>query len=452
VSPGWRPLIADPILAWRAEEIVLRTARFFSARAGGTPTSPDTSPRLQRFLNRLTGCDGVPAVALFFAYLALERGDEGSLEATSIWLDRAVEVTSGLDEPKPWLASGIAGCGWVLAHALPRLAGPIAGDHPNQDIDATLAEFLTGCRGSIDPELTMGLAGLGTYYLENLPRPSSAAGLALVLEQLRDQAEHLPNGITWRKGLAALSLEQRLEFPDGLHNLGIPHGVPGVVAFLARVCAGEAASGVARELLEGAVSWLLDQKAPCGASHFPYFSDPRRGPVEAQSRLAWCYGDLGIAAVLLQAARAMRRADWETEALALADSAARRAPGRSGVEDGMICHGAAGIAHVFNRLHQASGRPALREAALRWYRETIDRDDPSSGPTGYRCLVREPEDAPDDDAPVVDAESYGIAVGIAGVALTLLAGLGRVAPDWDRVLAIAVDPVGSIEQEVADVV
>jgi lantibiotic biosynthesis protein len=441
----WRPLITDPSLARRAEQIVQRTARFFDPRL----SDAQPPPRLQRFLTRETGSEGVPAVALLFAYLALERGRDEWLEATSIWLDRAVDVTSGLDEPRPWLLSGISGCAWTISHILPRLGDPHAllDDDPNQDVDEMLVEILSALRGSIDPELVVGLAGLGTYYLERLPRASAISGLGLVLDQLAAQADRLPNGFAWRKGLPSLSREERKAYPDGLYNLGIPHGVPGVIAFLARVCASEASSGRARELLEGAVSWLLDQRTPCGASLFPCHVDPRRGPVEHESRLAWCYGDLGIATVVLQAARAMNRPDWELEALSIAMHAARRPVSSAGVEDGMICHGAAGIAHLFNRLHQASGSAPLRRAALEWYRATLDYDDPTCA-TGYRCRLREEDDGPTDIAPVIEAESYGVAVGVVGVALALLAGLGRVAPDWDRVLATAVDPAGS---EVADV-
>ena len=439
---AWQPIITDPALAARAEEIVLRTAQFFDPRV----TDALPPPRLQRFLTRNTGCEGVPAVAVFFAYLALERWREEWVEAASTWLDRAVDVTSGLDEPGPWLSSGIAGCAWAISHILPRLGAPheLADEDPNQEVDQALAEFLAGFRGSIDAELVLGLSGLGTYYLESLARESSRDGLAVVVDQLREQADPLPNGFAWRKPLPALSHAHRIAHPDGLYNLGIPHGAPGVIAFLARVCAGDAASGTARELLEGAVAWLLDQRSPSGASLFPCYVDPRRGPVEEESRLAWCYGDLAIASAVLQAARALDRPDWELDALVIAERAAARPRASAGVEDGMVCHGAAGLAHMFNRMYQASGRACLRAAALRWYQATVDYYDPSSCPTGYRCLVREQTDAPTNEGPIVAAESYGVAVGVVGVALALLAGLGRVTPDWDRVLATAIDP------EVAD--
>jgi lantibiotic modifying enzyme len=423
---AWEPLITDPELARRARAVIERTARFFDAQHTCAHPSP---ARLQRFLTRITGFDGVPAVALFFAYLALE-GDEDALTSATTWLERAVEVTSGLQEPGPWLSNGVSGCAWVVTHTLSRLAGE---PDSHEELDEMLLAFLDE-GDELDAELTLGLAGLGTYFLQS----RTPGGLERVLERLRAQADELPAGYAWRKRLPALSLQDRQEFPDGLYNLGLAHGVPGVTAFLARACA---QAPLARELLEGSVSWLLAQRAPCGDSLFPCLVDPHRGPVERQSRLAWCYGDLGIAVAVLQAARAADRPDWERQALDIAQHAARRPMSSSGVEDGMICHGAAGVAHLFNRLYQTSRQPELRDAALRWYQATLDHDDPHSGPTGYRCLVREPQDAPTDDAPIVQAESYGLAVGISGVSLALLAGLGRVAPDWDTLLGTALDVV-----------
>lgn len=231
---AWDPVITDPVLVRRAEQIIARTADFFSARL--SRRTGEANPRLDHFLDALSGVDGVSAVALLFAYLHLELGEPGTIEATSAWLDRAIDVTVRLEQPKPWLYSGVAGCAWAIEHILPRVGDPTDQADPNEDVDAVLAEFLTEHRGSIDPELVMGLAGIGTYFLERLPRPSAFAGLELVLAQLAQQAEYLDIGITWRKGLAALSREHRTEYPAGLYNLGIPHGVPGIVAFLARLC------------------------------------------------------------------------------------------------------------------------------------------------------------------------------------------------------------------------
>jgi hypothetical protein len=52
--------------------------------------------------------------------------------------------------------------------------------------------------------------------------------------------------------------------PRGYYNLGLAHGVPGVIAFLGKVCAVGVACDKARPLLDGAVHWLLEQEGPDG--------------------------------------------------------------------------------------------------------------------------------------------------------------------------------------------
>ena len=109
---------------------------------------------------------------------------------------------------------------------------------------------------------------------------------------------------------------QRTEAPDGYYNLGLAHGVPGVIALLGAACATGVAAGTARPLLDGAVAWLLAQRLPDGfVSQFSYWAGP--GIKAEPSRLAWCYGDLGLAAALLYAARCVGETGWEREALAI---------------------------------------------------------------------------------------------------------------------------------------
>src|SRR5438093_719443 len=78
------------------------------------------------------------------------------------------------------------------------------------------------------------------------------------------------------------------------------------------------------------------------------------GITPAPTRVAWCYGDLGIAVALFLAARCVNESSWQNEALALARNVAGRPPEQSGVKDCGLCHGAAGVGHLFNRLFQAT--------------------------------------------------------------------------------------------------
>jgi hypothetical protein len=147
------------------------------------------------------------------------------------------------------------------------------------------------------------------------------------------------------------------------------------------------------------------------------------------ARTAWCYGDPGVAAVLLNAARAFGRPDWEEAALDAARLAARRAPEVVRAVDAGLCHGAAGLGHLFNRMHQAAGDPELKEAAVAWFRRALELRTPGLGIAGYRAwtATRPGERAAWQDDP-------GFLLGASGVGLALLAAVSDVDPAWDRVL------------------
>ncbi|HEV7518070.1 MAG TPA: lanthionine synthetase LanC family protein, partial [Thermoanaerobaculia bacterium] len=231
----------------------------------------------------------------------------------------------------------------------------------------------------------------------------------------------------------------RETYPEGHYNLGVAHGVPGVIGFLALAL--DAAAGLpaataeeARRLLEGAVDWVLAQRLPTGAaSLFPYNFTPGMEP--SASRLAWCYGDLGIAATLLAAARVAGEPAWEAEALVTARHAAARPAEGAGVVDAGLCHGAAGVAHLFNRLHQASGDDALGAAARAWFGRALALRQPGEGIGGFRAWLPDGADRAGDLGWRSDP---GFLTGVAGIGLALLAATTPVAPDWDRVLLTAI--------------
>ena len=200
-----------------------------------------------------------------------------------------------------------------------------------------------------DYDLIVGLVGLGVYALERLPRPAARKCLESVIDRLDEMADRRPDGITWFTRPEQMSPLTREQFPHGYFNLGVAHGTPGVIALLGAVCAVDVAAGKARALLDGAVAWLLAQELiDDPLSRFP--STIVQGAKPSRSRLAWCYGDLGIAAALLSAARSVGDTAWESEAIKTARIAARRPPDQTGVVDAGLCHGAVGNAHFFNRM------------------------------------------------------------------------------------------------------
>jgi hypothetical protein len=79
-----------------------------------------------------------------------------------------------------------------------------------------------------------------------------------------------------------------------------------------------------------------------------------------------------------------------------------------------LCHGAAGIGHLYNRMYQATGDGRLAAHARTWLRNAM-------------VMHREQGASP----PALDPSLLS---GSAGVGLALLAGATSTVPSWDRAL------------------
>jgi lantibiotic modifying enzyme len=392
--------------------------------AGMTPDPPLEGDR--PVLSPLAS--GAAGIALFFAYAHLAFPDRGlddlCLRGIEEALGDVVAINLG-----PSLFSGFTGVGWVLRHLEGRIFE--TDDDPGAEVESTLLEALARYGQLWPAELIGGLAGFGLYFLERLPRESARQGAEQVIAQLATNARKEDGAFTWFTPPQGVPASQKAAAPDGYYNLGVSHGVPGVIGFLAAAHRLGVAPDESRRLTTGAVRWLLDQRLPEGSgSTFPGSVGPGIKPVP--TRHAWCYGDPGVAAVLLLAARSFGREDWEREALACAHLAAGRREGATtGVDDAGLCHGAAGLAQVFHRLFRATGDETLREAALYWLERTLEFRQPGLGPGGFGVA----------EIDAAGQKSWtaapGFLTGSAGIGLTLLAAITPVEPEWDRLLLLS---------------
>ncbi|HKE18579.1 MAG TPA: lanthionine synthetase C family protein, partial [Kofleriaceae bacterium] len=379
---------------------------------------------------------GGAGLALLFAFLDRARPGEGHDERARAHVDAAIDAlaTQVMDDS---LYAGFTGVAWVtevLLLTLPDDGGAGDGevdgevDDLNEDVDEALLELLARSPWRRDCDLVSGLTGHAVYALERLRRPSARECLERILDRLEESAERRDGGATWKTRPELLIERTRRDHPDGYYDVGVAHGAPGVVAVLAAMAAAGIGGGRARALLDQATRWVLGCRlhAAPGRSRFPTLVGDGIEPRPA--RFAWCYGDPGVAAALLAAARASGDERLEAEALAVARRAAAEPTARADVIDAGLCHGAAGVAHLFNRMHQATGDEACADAARRWFARALALRRPGEGLGGYLSFGAAGEEAPG------WREDAGLVTGAAGTALALLAAVSPVEPIWDRML------------------
>lgn len=353
--------------------------------------------------------------AVLRAYLAADDTlpDEDAA-ATTAHVGAAL-AARGASDPLG-LHGGLAGLGWTIAH----LADDEHADEICASIDLVLLRALADWRGHYD--LTGGLVGLGVYALERGEHGHRL--VARILEQLEASAEPRGAGLAWHTPAALLPDWQRALAPDGYWNLGLAHGIAGIIGLCARCAAAGVDEARARTLMNGAASYLLEVEPPAAEEGRYAMWYARGGGSNGQrARLAWCYGDLGIAVALTAAGRVDAR--WSEPARELARScAARTAP--PGVQDTALCHGAAGIAHILARIAGATNDEVIAAAARRWFAVTLEmRTDHVYG--GFPAF---------DGGTLAWRADTSLLAGATGVALALHAMVSDVEPRWDRMLLV----------------
>lgn len=191
-------------------------------------------------------------------------------------------------------------------------------------------------------DLISGAAGIGVALSAVHPQPADL--LAGLVENILGTVNFDRNPPLWaidesgRRGLAG-------------QDLGIAHGIPGLMLVLVRLrCL--VAPKVAERIdafLRQSARWLANcVNAPGSGSMFPYTSGQ-----ETSSRLAWCYGDLSVAYALLASGVC---ADDDL-AVSLGRTAVNRAITRPieevGVNNAFLCHGSSGLLALMQSINLA---------------------------------------------------------------------------------------------------
>lgn len=374
---------------------------------------------------------GASGAALFLAYYGLAFEDAGAEARAAELLKRAGEGHYGRPDGIG-LYAGACGIGWAAEHLT--TFGP-ARPAPRQDefpLDREIARRLADGSRRFPYDLTRGLCGLAVYALGRLPRSSAAESLEHIVSRLEESAEPGRPGLTWLSPPEFLPPHERALAPRGHWNVGVAHGVPGVIAVLARVVAAGIAQGRAEPLLDGAVTWLLAQERDGEGDRYPAWV--ARENAQPPARTGWCYGDAGVAGALFGAARAVDRLDWEERALDLARDVARRSAEACRIAEGGVCHGAFGLAHIFLRLYRATADAEFYDAARRWIEHALALRE--------RALaLREPGEGGTDALAgakdgSLEACPHDLLSGAAGIGLVLTGALSDIEPAWDRLLLL----------------
>lgn len=381
------------------------------------------------------------AQSLLFAYVSLfdtsqtDKFAQKSVEA----LEQFMQANSEIAQAEVALAGKYLGAAWLLQHLVnieildPEDASLLI------DLDEMVEDSLLQNFQHQNYDTLYGLVSKGIYYLERLPHEKSAQAKLEQIVMYLDQIAVKENGLVcWQDHFTMNGTPSQTV----RYNLGLAHGIPGIISFLAKAYQNNILPEASQSLLEGGVQWLVRQELKTKPGHFPF--SVTEGEVEdAQSRLAWCYGDLCVVVALMHAAHSLKQDKWKQQAIDIALRTTQWAtPQEAGLNcnlqeqwmDSGLCHGSGGVAHMYRKMYQATGQEAFREAADHWLQTLIKYYQYHTDATAehYKRMKVNPETKTQ-----YWVEDYSFLEGYAGIALVILGFLDEQHhTSWERVLLL----------------
>lgn len=296
---------------------------------------------------------GSPGMALIY-WLASQQSNATQL---ATWRTRHFERSAAdLSELPlgPTLMTGSAGYLWLAEQLHRSGAESVEGlDDVVEEHDRALLQALHCVGGLRDYELLYGTTGAMQYAVCASPNGLRCELFTAATAALAELSQPFGQGLL----IPTPSQSKMKKFaPEQVEcDLGLAHGVPGTVATLAAGVARGLGDAVAVELLDSLSQGLLDAANPTGESVYPCNT-----VLKTESRMAWCYGDLGVANALYLAGHALGDAELRGTGVELALHAARRSRESYADCDFAVCHGVAGQALMFSIFHRRTGLPEIR--------------------------------------------------------------------------------------------
>ncbi len=326
---------------------------------------------------------------------------------------------------------GISGIGWLIQHFYELRIIEKKEIALLDELDDYLFETLH----NDDPnfyDLLNGYLGKGMYFLKRYPHNKNRKALDRIFQFIQESVVVNEVGISWRYGRTERSTYQ--------YSLGLCHGVPSILSFLCKLSVVNIEKEKGHHLIRQGVHWLLSKKNT-SKENISAFPDLLPFIDEPNSRLAWCYGDLGIAVALFRIGQVLEDKEIYAEAMQIAIRTASRKLVHSEVyQDDLnvdlgFCHGLSGIVHLYHRMYQVSGNTLFDQCKNYWLKLLLHSQKQNPQLPNVRGFTfRTVDEVISDRAKPNWKESYNILEGSAGMTLVLLSLIDNKTNYWDEFL------------------
>lgn len=341
-------------------------------------------------------------------------------EAVERLFSQCVEI-SDLDTGTISFCSGILGTGWLSCFLNQNNFNEF--DDDLADLDALAESFFFESIAKGNYDFLHGASG-ALFYMVNRERNKQRTSVVRrMISSLIGIAQRPDNLLYWHNYDATTH-----ESKNQTINLGLSHGTPSILAILTR--AFKFLGGgkqLALEIEKCAHSIIFCKNGEDSIFQYPYTKD-MTDLRDGDSRLGWCYGDIGVAISLWNAGITLNKKEFLDEAIGTLVSASKVRNTIDGcVNDAAICHGAAGVSHIFYRFYERTKEDVFLDASDFWAEMAVDFLEPFDGIMTAKTSWH---------AQHGYVNKFGLLEGISGVGLGLMSRISEKHLNWDSCLLI----------------
>lgn len=374
--------------------------------------------------------NGLSGLSLFQFYYGRLTDSNENLEVGFDILQHCIALMEkGYNQPT--FSTGITGFLWSAEHLHQQGFLDLEIDELLLDFDSFLSDHLDNCMTRGDFDFLSGGLGYLFYFLTRLKGTKNP-------ELSKRYTNILRNGLIKLSNSSKSELEPHLWYSPVyfetskkmVNDLGLAHGLAGIINLLSKLFCIQELQEVVEPMLNDAISFLIkhESKSSSNGSLFPNWISKGVKPVY-NSRLAWCYGDLGIGISLYNASKNMEDSKLMEESIRILEhTAVKRSLNDSQVADSGLCHGAFGIAKIFKNIYLDTKKECFMNSSLSWMEIGLELGKHKDGYSGFKHW---------DAKNQLFENRTSLLEGISGIGLVIIDFLSQEKNNWDQCLLLS---------------
>jgi class I lanthipeptide synthase len=380
--------------------------------------------------NNLGIASGISGIMIFRFFLARLLKCDKEFEKAKHLINIGVEhINNGYNNPT--YSNGLAGFFWTLLFLEENNFIEIDDDSFFCQVEDFISDIMRYDIKKLNYDFLHGAIGYGVFFLKrykNVKNYALRRRYKSIIEELvnflEDTKIQEKNGIKWES-------PQESDIKNEINiDLGLSHGVPSILYFLCLVYD----RGLFQERIYPIIietsKYILSTKNVSKniISLFPAYQYQSNKKEEHSSRLAWCYGDVGIGLSILKAAEVTKNKELKKEAIfILSHSSRRKCLKENSVLDAGLCHGAYGLFHIYGKLYNKTKINCFKESSKYWKEIGDDMIKYDENQNIFYPIHLGKRDW---------SKPYSLLEGISGIGLSIISNLTNYEIEWEECLFI----------------